>query len=107
MAISYTETSCSRSPQKGQDSSRGSHPPQQLDLAQSFNDMRTSRSSTSAGGASNKLPSRSSQPPVTLHSHEGSLVPPTPHYHYNHLVPFLPCSHAISKSLLPVRPISI
>ncbi len=56
---------------EGRDSSRGSQPPRQLDLAQSFNDMHISRSSTSTGDASNKLPSRSrsSQPRRQFSAH--------------------------------------
>ncbi len=81
---------------EGQDSSRGSQLPQQLDLAQSFNDMRVSPSSTSAGGTSNTLPSRSrsSQPPPTPYSRDGSLAPTTPHHH-------LQPSHSFSS--LPTR----
>src|SRR6266702_38811 len=62
--------------------------------------MRTSRSSTSAGGASNKLPNCSSA--ASHLSREGRLVPTTPHHHYNHLVPFLPCPHAIPQYPPPI-----
>ncbi|KAI9452481.1 hypothetical protein BJY52DRAFT_1214552, partial [Lactarius psammicola] len=67
-----------------QHSSRSSQPPQQLDLAWSFNDMRTSRSSTSSGGARNKSPSRNS------HRRTFAKVAATPHHHYNRLVSSLP-----------------
>jgi hypothetical protein len=81
---------------EGQNSSRGSQPPQQLGLVQSFNDMRVS---PSASGTSNPLPSRScsSQLPTTPYSCNGSLTPTTPHTIYHHLIPFLPCPLAISK----------
>ncbi|KAI9454451.1 HECT-domain-containing protein [Lactarius psammicola] len=80
---------------EGQDSSRASQLPQQLDLAQSFNDMRVSPS-TSAGGTSNTLPSRSrsSQPPPKPYSRDGGLAPTAPHHH-------LQPSHSFSS--LPTR----
>jgi hypothetical protein len=80
---------------ESQDSSHGGQPPQQLDLAQSFNDMHISLS-TSAGGTSNTLPSRSrgSQLPITPYGRDGSLAPTTPHH-------LLQPSHSFST--LPTR----
>jgi E3 ubiquitin-protein ligase NEDD4 len=81
---------------ESQDSSRGSQPPQQLDLAQSFNDMHLSPS-TSAGGTSNTLPSRSrsSQLPITPYGRDGSLAPTAPPHHLqpSHSFSTLPTRH--------------
>ena len=82
---------------EGQDSSRGSQPPQQLDLAQSFNDMRVSPSSN-AGGTSTTLPSRSrsSQLPSSSYGRDGSLAPTAPHHHLqpSHSFSTLPSRHS-------------
>ncbi|KAI0294622.1 hypothetical protein B0F90DRAFT_1890995, partial [Multifurca ochricompacta] len=67
-----------------QSSRSSSQPPQQLDLAQPFNDMRISHSSsTAATGNSHTLPtrSRSSQPPSTVYNHDSSLALSPSHHH--------------------------
>ncbi|KAH8977835.1 HECT-domain-containing protein [Lactarius akahatsu] len=73
---------------EGQDISRDSQATQQLDLARSFNDMRVSPSSTTTGGASNTLPSRSrsSQPPPTPYSRDGARIHPNPSL-FHHITP--------------------
>jgi len=81
-AKSYRETSCSRSPQKA----KIPLVVQQLDLAQSFNDMLVFPSSTSAGSTRNTLPSRSRRQFSAPH---------------HHLLPSLPCPHAIPNPLPP------
>ncbi|KAI9508971.1 hypothetical protein F5148DRAFT_822211 [Russula earlei] len=68
---------------EGQEPTRSSQLPQQLDLAHPLNDMHISPSSHPSTSAASTLPtrSRSSQPPVTPHQHDSSLAPPTSHHH--------------------------
>jgi E3 ubiquitin-protein ligase NEDD4 len=89
---------------EGQESSRSSQLPQQLDLASSLNDMHISPSSQpSAGGGSSTLPtrSRSSQPPITPYNRDGPLAPPTAHHHLqpSHSFSSLPSRNAEIPSL--------
>jgi hypothetical protein len=70
--------------------------------------------STSAGGTSNTLPSRSrsSQLPITPYGRDGSLAPTTPHHHLQPSHSFLPCPHAIptpppSAAHIPSEPIAL
>ncbi len=75
--------------------SRGNQPSQQLDLAQTFSDMRVSPSSTSTPSTSGTLPSRSrSSHPPTAYNRDGSLAPTAPHQN-------LQTSHSFSS--VPTR----
>ncbi|KAH9954579.1 hypothetical protein BC827DRAFT_1379414 [Russula dissimulans] len=69
---------------EGQEPSRNSQLPQQLDLAHSLTDMHISPSSQPSTASNSTLParSRSSQPHVTPYNHDSTLAPPTPHHHH-------------------------
>src|SRR6266702_8284637 len=90
---------------EGQDSSRGSQSPRQLDLAQSFNDMHTSRSPTSTGDANNKLPSpsRSSQPRRQFSAYH----PTTPSCPYSSLPTCNPDIPSSQRGPHPSEPIAL
>jgi E3 ubiquitin-protein ligase NEDD4 len=88
---------------EGQESSRSSQLPQQLDLASSLNDMHISPSSQPSTGGSSTLPtrSRSSQPHITPYNRDGPLAPPTAHHHLqpSHSFSSLPSRNAETPSL--------
>jgi E3 ubiquitin-protein ligase NEDD4 len=88
---------------EGQEPSRTSQPPQQLDLAQSLNDIRLSPSSQLSTGNNNTLPARarSSHPPTTSYTRDGSLAPTASHHHLqtSHSLTSLPTRNADSPSL--------
>jgi E3 ubiquitin-protein ligase NEDD4 len=85
---------------EGQEPSRNSQLPQQLDLASSLNDMHISPSST---GTTSTLPtrSRSSQPHIAPYNRDGPLAPPTSHHHLqpSHSFSSLPSRNAETPSL--------
>jgi E3 ubiquitin-protein ligase NEDD4 len=88
---------------EGQESSRSSQLPQQLDLASSLNDMHISPPSQPSTGGSSTLPtrSRSSQPPISPYNRDGPLAPPTAHHHLqpSHSLSSLPSRNAETPSL--------
>ena len=85
---------------EGQEPSRNSQLPQQLDLASSLNDMHISPSST---GTTSTLPtrSRSSQPHITPYNRDGPLAPPASHHHLqpSHSFSSLPSRNVETPSL--------
>ena len=69
---------------EGQEPSRNSQLPQQLDLASSLNDMHISSPSQSSASTSTTLPtrSRSSQPSVSPYNRDSPLAPPPASHHH-------------------------